>query len=131
MRCWLEASEQLSVISHQSVGRRWRALSSWDGALFYLALNLFGVISKLNELVELPASDDLRIFTGWAVGQKAGRHSVQQLLGSQGYCRVSRICYSQASKSHPVAASRFRWASQDRSNLIMNGEFLCQDISHL
>jgi len=36
-------------------------------------LCLFGMASKVNELVELPKSEGLRIFTGWVVGkQKAG-----------------------------------------------------------
>ncbi|GAB4579393.1 MAG: hypothetical protein Fur0022_21310 [Anaerolineales bacterium] len=36
-------------------------------------LGLFGTSGKINELVELPASEGKRIFTGWAVGQqKAG-----------------------------------------------------------
>ena len=36
-------------------------------------LRLFGVESKGNELVELPQSQDLRVFAGWVVGrQKAG-----------------------------------------------------------
>jgi hypothetical protein len=36
-------------------------------------LGLFGVASKINELVELPESEGKQIFTGWVVGQqKAG-----------------------------------------------------------
>jgi hypothetical protein len=36
-------------------------------------LGLFGISSKINELVELPASEGKQIFTGWVVGQqKAG-----------------------------------------------------------
>jgi hypothetical protein len=36
-------------------------------------LSLFGVQGKVNELVELPISEGLRIFTGWVVGKpKAG-----------------------------------------------------------
>ena len=36
-------------------------------------LRLFGVASQINELVELPESEGLQIFTGWVVGkQKAG-----------------------------------------------------------
>ena len=36
-------------------------------------LCLFGITSKINELVELPKSEGLQIFTGWVVGkQKAG-----------------------------------------------------------
>jgi hypothetical protein len=36
-------------------------------------LGLFGVASKINELVELPQSEGKQIFTGWVVGQqKAG-----------------------------------------------------------
>ena len=36
-------------------------------------LGLFGVASKINELVKLPESEGKQIFTGWVVGQqKAG-----------------------------------------------------------
>jgi hypothetical protein len=33
-------------------------------------LGLFGVASKLNELIELPESEGKQIFTGWVVGQQ-------------------------------------------------------------
>ena len=34
-------------------------------------LGLFGVVSKINDLVELPKLDELQVFTGWVAGKQS------------------------------------------------------------